>query len=202
MGWANRITLLRAVLTFALWTILALAAPDPTRATWYWAFGLFALTAATDAVDGIVARHFGEVSVFGRIADPLVDKLLVLGTMIVLLGVDGVPAVLPAWAVALILARELLVTALRGAVEGLGTSFQALPLGKAKMLLQVFAVGGVLLYEAGFSLARWAVPVLDRLPGGPTTWSLAHALVWGATILTVVSGVDYAFRAARLLADA
>lgn len=196
MGWANRITVLRGVLTAALLALLLVAAPAPSATTYWVAFVIFALTALTDAVDGALARHFQEVSVFGRIADPLVDKLLVLGTATVVLPLDGMAAVLPAWAVVTMLAREFLVTALRGAVEGKGVAFGAVWLGKWKMVLQCLAVGTVLLHGAGVAAARWA---LDG-PGG--TWSVAHLLVWAATALTVYSGLDYARRAwAVLTAD-
>jgi CDP-diacylglycerol---glycerol-3-phosphate 3-phosphatidyltransferase len=192
MGWANRITLARAVLTVAVWVLLAVAAPHASPAAWFWAFGLFVATAVTDFVDGAVARRFGQVSVFGRIADPLVDKLLVLGTMVLLLGLDGVPAVLPAWAVATVVAREVLVTALRGAVEGRGVSFHALPLGKGKMVLQCTAVGCVLLRGGG--VHAFDAPLLG------TPWNVTHLAVALAVLLTVVSGVAYAVRALRLLA--
>ncbi len=191
MGWANLVTVLRAILTVVLWIVLARATPNPSSTTYWIAFGLFAFTAITDAVDGYLARRLGEVSVFGRIADPLVDKLLVLGTMVLLLGMDGMEKVLPAWVVTLILAREVIVTALRGAVEGRGINFQALPLGKLKMVFQSFAAGLALVWGSGFIVARhplWA--------GGP---NLTQLMVVIATLLTVISGVDYCVRAARHL---
>ena len=99
MVWANRLTVLRGLLTLAVWGVLLVGTPWPSSSLWWTALALFLVTAATDAVDGAIARRFGDVSVFGRIADPLVDKLLVLGTMVVLLSLEGVPAVLPVWAV-------------------------------------------------------------------------------------------------------
>ena len=193
MGWANRITVLRGGMTAALLVLLLVTAPDPSAATYWAAWILFAITALTDALDGAIARHFQEVSVFGRIADPLVDKLLVLGTAIVVLPLDGMSTVLPAWAVVTMLAREFLVTALRGAVEGKGVAFGAVWMGKWKMVLQCLAVGTVLLYGADLAIARWA------LDGDGGTWSVAHLLVWAATILTVVSGIDYGRRAWAVL---
>ncbi len=193
MGWANRITVLRGAMTAAVLVVLLVSAPDPSPATYWVAFVLFAITAFTDALDGALARHFKEVSVFGRIADPLVDKLLVLGTAIVVLPLDSMSRVLPAWAVVTMLAREFLVTALRGAVEGKGVSFGAVWLGKWKMVLQCVAIGMVLLYGAGVGLARLA------LDGEGGTWSVAHVLVWAATILTVISGLDYGRRAWAVL---
>lgn len=193
MGWANRITVLRGLLTAAVLVVLMVDGPDPRPAFWWTAFVLFAITALTDAVDGALARHFQEVSVFGRIADPLVDKLLVLGTATVILPLDGMSQVLPAWAVVIMLAREVLVTALRGAVEGKGVSFQAVWLGKWKMLLQCVAVGAVLLYGAGVGFVR------APLPGLPAPFTIAHVLVWIAVLLTAWSGADYGRRAAALL---
>jgi CDP-diacylglycerol--glycerol-3-phosphate 3-phosphatidyltransferase len=189
MGWANRITLARALVTGGLWALLALAAPDPSTTTWAWAFGLFVFAGVTDAVDGIVARRFGDVSVLGRIADPLVDKLLVLGTMVVLLGIPSVGSVLPAWAVALILAREMVVTGIRAAVEATGASFAASFSGKAKMVVQCVAVGAVMLHGARCPLALFTV----------AGWSGAQIAVALAVLLTVASGVDSTVRAARVL---
>lgn len=191
MGWANLVTMLRAVLTVVLWIVLAVATPAPSSTTYWIGFLIFAFTAITDAVDGYLARRLQEVSVFGRIADPLVDKLLVLGTMVMLLGMDGMEAVLPAWIVTVMLAREFIVTALRGAVEGKGVNFQALPLGKLKMVFQSFAGGLALLYGARFAPA--STPFFE---GGPNLTQVTVAI---ALLLTVVSGLDYSVRAARHL---
>ncbi|MHC5012523.1 MAG: CDP-diacylglycerol--glycerol-3-phosphate 3-phosphatidyltransferase [Planctomycetota bacterium] len=199
MGWANRITVIRAGMTLAIFVLLAVTAPSPSPGVWWVTFVLFVITAVTDIVDGAIARRLGEVSVFGRIADPLVDKLLVLGTMVMLLGLEGIPAVLPPWAVTLIVTRELVVTALRGAVEGTGRSFQAVPLGKGKMLVQCVAVGAVILHGAGSTFMREELAFLSFLPGPADTWNPAHVLVWLATLMTVLSGLDYARRAVRLL---
>jgi CDP-diacylglycerol--glycerol-3-phosphate 3-phosphatidyltransferase len=199
MGWANRITIGRAGLCLALWVLLAVTTPTPSPAVWWVAFVLFVVTAATDAVDGMIARRLGQVSVFGRIADPLVDKLLVLGTLTMLLGMRGIETVLPAWAVVVILAREVVITALRGAVEGKGLSFQAAPIGKGKMLAQCVATGLVLLWGAGVDAARRTLPGLDGLPGPEGFWCVTGLLVLLATLLTAFSGIDYGVRAVRLL---
>jgi len=199
MGWANRITVLRGFLTLGLWALLVLDGPAPSAGTWWIALWAFAAIAVSDLLDGFLARRFGEVSVFGRIADPLVDKMLVLGTMVILLGTAPGRAVLPAWMVAVMLTRELLVTALRGAVEGRGASFQAMPIGKAKMLVQSLAVGGVMVHAAGTPWVHAELPVLSALPAPHHPWCFAHLLVWLATLLTVASGIDYAVRAASAL---
>jgi len=192
MGIANLITVVRGLMAAGVWAVAGVAeqgGPD-----WWWlAFGLFVFTAATDVVDGWIARSRGEVSVFGRIADPLVDKLLVLGTMAVLVSLPGVREVLPAWVVLLVLARELVVTGLRAAVEGNGHSFQATAAGKLKMLAQCVALGAVLMHQAGVGFLR--VPQ-DWLGGAPLTL----AFVLAGALVTAVSLLEYLVRATRLLA--
>ena len=71
MGWANRITLARAALTLGLWGLIAYASGHPSEGLWLTAFWIFIIASATDFVDGMLARKLQEVSVFGRIADPL-----------------------------------------------------------------------------------------------------------------------------------
>jgi CDP-diacylglycerol--glycerol-3-phosphate 3-phosphatidyltransferase len=191
VGWANRITVARAGLTIAVWILAGFAAAgDPSA--WWWVFWAFVLTAVTDALDGAVARRLNEVSVFGRIADPLVDKLLVLGTITVLLGVDRVREVFPVWVALLVLVRELLVTALRSAVEGKGENFQAQFWGKLKMWAQCAAVGAAVLYAGGVG---WLAARPDFLGGQP----VALCFAWIAALVTVVSAVDYVRRAFLLL---
>lgn len=193
MGWANRITVARAGLTVAVWVLAGFAAAGDPGA-WWWVFWAFLLTAVTDALDGAVARHLNEVSVFGRIADPLVDKLLVLGTITVLLSVDRVREVFPSWVALLVLVRELLVTALRSAVESRGASFQAQFWGKLKMWAQCAAVCAAVLYAGG---VEWLGGRLDALGGQP----VALLFAWLAALVTVVSAVDYVRRALLLLRD-
>lgn len=197
MGWANRITLLRALLTLVLWGLIVHAADGGSTALWHTCFWLFLLAAGSDFVDGMLARHLGEVSVFGRIADPLVDKMLTIGTLIVLLAVPELRRWLPAWAVALIFTREMLVTAVRGQIEGAGINFQALPVGKYKMVLQCAAAAALLLCMTGTGWVRDEIGFLAWLPGASGTWNLAHVLVWASLLLTVVSGAIYALRAKR-----
>ena len=171
--------------------------PSGSETLWLVTFILFTLAAATDFVDGMVARKLGEVSVFGRIVDPLVDKLLTIGSMVLLLGVDGAQALLPAWAVALMLGRELLVTSLRSAVEANGLNFQAIAIGKYKMTVQCIAAGSVMTVMMGWDWVTDPIPALDWLPGGP--WNTSYTIVMFATALTVLSGVLYTQRAASML---
>ncbi|MDA1196194.1 MAG: CDP-diacylglycerol--glycerol-3-phosphate 3-phosphatidyltransferase [Planctomycetota bacterium] len=199
MGWANRITLARAVLTLGLWGLVAYAAEHSSPVLWWTIFWIFVVAAASDVFDGMLARKLQQVSMFGRIADPLVDKMLTIGTLIVLLASPQVSPWLPGLAVALIFTREMLVTAVRGHIEGAGVNFQAISVGKYKMAVQCVAIGGLMLLGAGVEFVRAELPILAWLPGAPGTWNLAHALVWAATILSVYSGVIYVLRARTVL---
>ena len=104
-------------------------------------FWLFIIIALTDYLDGYLARRDGLVSAFGRIADPFVDKVMVLGTMIFLAVMPWSQPWFPAWIVVVVLAREFLVTGIRGYVESRGESFAADGFGKIKMVVQCFAIG-------------------------------------------------------------
>lgn len=199
MGWANLVTLARGGLTLALWAILAVAAPTPSPTTWWATFVLFVVAALTDMVDGALARRLQEVTTFGRVADPIVDKLLVIGTLTVLLGIPALRETLPAWTVAAILTREIVVTSLRGAVEGRGIPFGAVASGKAKMVLQCIEVGALLFLGTGALPIGDPIPALDFLPGGAARWTIAHLAVWASTIVTVLTGVPYVLRASALL---
>jgi CDP-diacylglycerol--glycerol-3-phosphate 3-phosphatidyltransferase len=144
----------------------------------YWATAVFCLAMATDWFDGRVARASGRTSPFGSLLDPVADKLLVLATLIVLLAQD----VFPAWMVAAIVARELLISGLRQAAIERGVVIAARDLGKLKTWSQAVAAALAGLAAAG----AWS----DRV----ALWALAVALA-----LTWISGLDYARSAPRLL---
>lgn len=201
LGLANRITLGRGIATLVVWALLAIGAHHPSSTLWTVAFVLFVITAVGDVFDGMIARRLGEVTVFGRILDPLVDKYLTMGSMILLLGVPTSQPWLPTWMVAVIFAREMLVTTLRSAVEATGRSFQAVRIGKFKMMTQCIAVGGVMTIPLQWGWAHLPIPALDGAPILIAPWSLTHVAVWVATILTAWSGFVYVARAIRLLSD-
>ncbi|MEM9558962.1 MAG: CDP-alcohol phosphatidyltransferase family protein [Planctomycetota bacterium] len=160
------------------------------------AAALFVLAAMTDALDGHLARRWNAVTRFGRVMDPFADKLLVLGAFVMLASpVFSVPG--PAdqgrplqlsgvegWMVIVLLARELLVTSLRGVLESEGIDFSAGLSGKLKMVLQSIAVPIVLLLVA----MAWPVP-------GTPARTVVLALVWTTTIVTAASALPYIVRA-------
>jgi CDP-diacylglycerol--glycerol-3-phosphate 3-phosphatidyltransferase len=128
------------------------------------AFVVFVVAGLTDIIDGITARRFNVTSKFGRMMDPLFDKILVCGTFIcfAILGepklFDFNPVTLAVfqWFVAfVVMAREVYVTVLRHIAEARGINFAATASGKLKMFLQSFAIGTVIIKMAHVPTATW-----------------------------------------------
>jgi len=144
----------------------------------------FLIAASTDWMDGYYARKYGQITKLGRIFDPFVDKIIICGAFIALVGVKG--SGVPAWMAVVVVARELLVTSLRGLIEGAGGDFSASMLGKWKMVVQCIAVVAVLV---GLVMA----------PAGENLAILQTTSLWLAMALTLYSGLDYVIAAARVL---
>ncbi len=128
------------------------------------AFILFVIAGLTDIADGIAARRLNVTSKFGRMVDPLADKILVCGAFICfaligrpkLFGLGPAPLAVIHWSVAAVLiARELYVTILRHVAEARGVNFAATASGKIKMFLQSFAIGTVVIKMAHVQTAAW-----------------------------------------------
>ncbi len=144
----------------------------------YWATAVFAVAMATDQVDGWLARRRNQISAVGTLLDPIADKVLVVAALVMLVGEH----VVPAWMVAAIVARELLVSGLRLAAIERQVVMAARDLGKLKTWSQAVAVGVGGLAAGG----AWS----DRV----AWWALLLAVV-----LTWLSGLDYARVAPRML---
>ena len=191
--WPNRITALRFVgslVLFAIFSSMTTKPPGPPPGLLtQLAFWLFIFTALTDILDGYLARRDNLVTAFGRVADPFVDKVLVLGAMIYLTSFDWTRPWFPAWITVIVLAREFLVTGIRGYIESLGLPFPADWFGKVKMLLQCVAISVVLgMFAWGIHIPFW-------------NWT-AHLLVYGTLLTSVGSGLSYVLRTKRLLTEA
>jgi CDP-diacylglycerol--glycerol-3-phosphate 3-phosphatidyltransferase len=158
------------------------------------AFYAFVVAALTDFVDGWIARKLEATSIWGAILDPIADKVLVCAVVLGLMS-QGTNAavVLPA---ALILFREFTVSALREVAAGKGVSLPVTLLAKWKTTLQLTALGAELL------IAAWNAFHLPDDPGilGPFTLA-AHALLWIAAIVTLITGAQYWEHARKALAD-
>jgi len=154
----NILTFIRLGLTF-IFLAMILYWPRVTDHPWFLdlAFAIFVVAGLTDVVDGHIARRWNATSKFGRMIDPLVDKVLVCGAFIcfALIGVPQLfgwgptPLALVHWGVVgILLAREVYVTVLRHVAEARGINFAAVRLGKIKMFVQIFAIGTVLIKVA------------------------------------------------------
>jgi CDP-diacylglycerol--glycerol-3-phosphate 3-phosphatidyltransferase len=138
------------------------------------AFAIFTLAVVTDRIDGQLARAYGMVTEFGKLADPIADKLLI-GAALVGLSMLGD---LPWWITVLILAREVGITVLRFAVIRRGV-IPASRGGKLKTLVQAVAIG------------------LFILPLTGVWHTCAWWVMWAAVLLTVLTGADYVISAIR-----
>jgi CDP-diacylglycerol--glycerol-3-phosphate 3-phosphatidyltransferase len=145
------------------------------------AFGVFAIAAITDRLDGELARSRGLVTAFGTIADPIADKALI-GAALIGLAVLGQ---LGWWIAIVIMVREVGVTLLRFSVLRHGI-IPASRGGKAKTLVQTVAIG------------LYVLPLVALTGGSPVIGPVRVAVLAAAVVLTVGTGFDYVLRAARL----
>src|SRR5918995_1320943 len=168
----NTLTVLRILLV----PVVVVALLDETPNGDAIAAGVFALAAVTDGLDGWIARSRGSITTFGKLMDPLADKLLVTAALVSLVSLGR----LEAWIAMVIIAREFAVTGLRGVAAERGVVIQASWLGKAKTILQIAAVIAL--------IALHPAPLWVDL------------LVYAAVAMTVISGVDYFFGFRRMSA--
>jgi CDP-diacylglycerol--glycerol-3-phosphate 3-phosphatidyltransferase len=141
---------------------------------------IFGLASATDWLDGYLARRRGQVTALGQMMDPLADKLLTSAAFISLVQLGAAPA----WIVALIVGREIAITALRGVASARGITMPASRLGKFKMVSQVVCI---LLLLLGWGAMPWLAP-------------FGQIALWVVAIAALVSGVDYYRRFQKLIA--
>jgi CDP-diacylglycerol--glycerol-3-phosphate 3-phosphatidyltransferase len=190
MNWANRLTLSRLLLT-----VLFVAA---LSSSWEYArtsaLVIFLIAGLTDFVDGEIARRYGFITNFGKLMDPLVDKIMIAAAFISLVPLKAVPA----WAATTIVARDFLITGLRMMATAQGQILPAERLGKQKTSWQVITVI--------FFLALLSASELRHGDTTATWWFRAWnqagpVLVWITVALTIYSGVGYAWRHRKLIAS-
>jgi len=180
----NLITISRVLMAVVLFALIE------ADGWWKTATALFAVAAATDFLDGYIARRYGLVTPLGRILDPFADKIIICGSFVFLLSVGGSESRsgVTAWIVVVVLAREMFVTSLRGFLEKRGRDFSAAFWGKLKMILQCAAVPLCLL-----SMDDAIVADFDGLI------RIRDITLWTAVAVTVFSGVEYSVRAVQML---
>ncbi len=182
MNWANRLTLSRLALTIAFVITLNSA----------WAYArtaaliLFIIAGATDYLDGEIARHYGVITRFGKLMDPLVDKIMIAAAFISLVPLKAVPA----WAAIIVVARDFLITGLRLLASSNGQVLPAEQLGKHKTSWQIATVLYFLLLLAASEL-RYA---RSETVWWSRAWTTGTALVWITVALTLYSGLAYLWK--------
>ncbi|NLD20431.1 MAG: CDP-diacylglycerol--glycerol-3-phosphate 3-phosphatidyltransferase [Clostridiales bacterium] len=135
---------------------------------------IFVLAAFTDMLDGKIARKHNLVTNFGKLMDPLADKLLVMSALICMVELGDVAA----WMVVVILGREFIITGMRQVAAAQGIVIAAGMTGKIKTVTQMTAIPLLILDNWPFSLLGFSLP-MDQI------------FLWIALIMTIVSGVEY-----------
>jgi CDP-diacylglycerol---glycerol-3-phosphate 3-phosphatidyltransferase len=171
----NSITMLRLGVIPVLFGLLA--SPGPLMSLVLAL--LFIAAAATDLLDGYIARRYRIVTTMGKFLDPIADKLIVNTAMILMIPIGRIPA----WVVAIIIIRDFAVDGMRSIASSEGIVIQASKLGKRKTLCQIFAVSALMIHY-------------------PFLWADAHTvgmvILFIALFLTVHSGIDYYLKFYRL----
>jgi CDP-diacylglycerol---glycerol-3-phosphate 3-phosphatidyltransferase len=167
----NALTMLRILAVPVVVVALLGSSPDGDAL----AAAVFALAAFTDGLDGYIARSRDSITTFGKLMDPLADKLLITAALVSLVSLNRVQA----WVAMVIIAREFAVTALRWVAAEQGVVIQASWLGKVKTVLQIAAVFALIAYDPS------------------PTW--VDVLVYAAVVMTAISGIDYFFGFRRIL---
>src|SRR6266481_1686812 len=176
MNGPNLLTLLR--IFFVPLLVAALLGED-FSAPWMGQFRLsrntfalliFLAAAATDLLDGYLARRWGQITTVGTLLDPIADKLLISAALVSLVQIRLVPA----WMVVLIIGREFAVSGLRSIAAAEGYTIQASDMGKTKMITQVVAISMILLS------IRW-----------PALQEFAMLWMWGVVVFGMASAIEY-----------
>jgi CDP-diacylglycerol--glycerol-3-phosphate 3-phosphatidyltransferase len=175
MNLPNLLTLLRIFFVPLLVAVLvgenvSLRLGESTLSNEILALGIFLAAAATDLLDGYLARRWKQETTVGTLLDPIADKLLISAALVSLVQVR----VVPAWMVIIIIGREFAVTGLRSIAASAGYTIKASELGKTKMMAQVIAITLFLLAMRWDGLSRWAM-----------------AWMWAVVIFSLVSAGDY-----------
>ncbi|MEW5802315.1 MAG: CDP-diacylglycerol--glycerol-3-phosphate 3-phosphatidyltransferase [bacterium] len=163
----NKLSIIRIFLVPVLVTVLL------TRFSMPLALGIFLLAAMTDWLDGYIARKAKQTTTFGKLLDPIADKLLISSALISLVEMG----LAPAWIVVVIISREIAITGLRSVAASQGMVIAASKLGKYKAVSEILAISFLILDKFPFSIL-----------GGI---SLGRILLWVAMIMAIISGIEY-----------
>lgn len=199
MNLPNKLTLSRLILT----AVFVVCFYIPWANTVSLALLVFGVASITDYYDGKIARARGIVTNFGKLFDPLADKILIAAAFILLAADKNFPEAsrMPAWIAIIILSREFFVTGIRLVAAGQGAVLAAETLGKHKMLWQILTVIYFMMRQAseepifGFTHAAFtASPEVEHI--------VAAGVLYFTTLLTLVSGFSYFWKNRHMFDDA
>ena len=173
MNTANKLTILRVVMIPAFLLVLYLNVPYAN----YWALAIFAAASITDTLDGYIARHYNQITDFGKFMDPLADKCLVFAAMLWFVEVGQMPA----WALLIVIVREFAVSGLRMVAADKGRVIAAGWSGKVKTAATMVCV------------------LLMLLPLPEIVSQIGTAVI---VLTTIYSGVEYFMKNADILTEA
>ncbi len=168
MNVANKITIARILLTPLLIVLLMIDIPYHMEA----AFIVFLIASLTDKLDGYIARKYNTITDLGKFLDPLADKLLVSGALLMFIQLGKIQA----WVVFIVIAREFSVTGLRAIAAKNNIVIAASPLGKMKTVVQIITI---------------IILMLDNFPFSLIAIKMDIILVYFMLFITIASGVDY-----------
>jgi len=163
----NKLSIIRIFLVPVLVTVLL------TRLSMPLALAIFLLAALTDWLDGYIARRSKQTTTFGKLLDPIADKLLISSALISLIEMG----LAPAWIVVVIISREIAITGLRSVAASQGLVIAASKLGKYKAVSEFLAISFLIMDKSPYLM-------LDRFPVG-------RILLWVAMIMAIISGIEY-----------
>lgn len=188
MNLPNKITVSRFFLSIIYFVLLYFAVYKSTINIRMLDISLavFIIASLTDVLDGYLARKYKMVTLFGRVADPFVDKILICGSFIFLVSWDVVQPYLSSWMVVVIVTREFLVHGIRGMAESRGIAFPSTAWGKQKTLIQCLTIVWILFYVGHLQADAIAINIM-------------FSLIWLTIISTVISGLTYFYKARQLI---
>jgi len=190
MNLPNKLTMLRIILVpfFVLFMSIG-----TTATNLFIALVIFVVASLTDMLDGKIARKYGLVTNFGKLMDPLADKVLVMSAMLCFVSAG----LAPAWIVIVILTREFLVTSLRLIAAGEGTVIAADKWGKIKTVTQMIWIIWTILWIFIINLGVFNdSPEMGAALFG---WLLSDILMYASTFFTLLSGFNYVYKNRQLL---
>ena len=175
MNLANKLTMLR-ILMIPVFIAVLVYSKDRDIVYRYIALGIFVMASATDALDGYVARKYNMITDFGKLMDPLADKILVSSALIILIELGNISS----WIVSIVIAREFIISGIRLIATEKNIIIAASPLGKLKTVSQMLSVILMLLSIKAISL-------------------ITDLSIWLMCILSVVSLLDYIIKNKKCL---